>query len=511
MKNNVLCVLFLLFSIILVSSFSLADLDMSVTVETDQNVTYQQTIFADGDVISQHDIIAGGESIIIVNGVDWTQYNPNYIASSELKWGDNGLDTKLIAELMEKLESYRNGEDVELTTSEYNLLMSLLSLSDAEIVDFYNSQISPILDSHYNQILTNMYEIEAAYRTFEKLYPDVYCESRQEVMKKYGLKSVTCGLHSKRCYNGKFYPHEGGFDYCVYTEGPEEGMGIHLKDIKIYDSEEKSLTAFVVELYNQGENGFKPVLKADINKLENKLGHFEQELEELKPGESKTYYVAWDNTGIEPGDYTAKATIYLGKKEILEDVDFTILPKGSLVKNGEIVSVELKNEPLTFNEVVIETQIKNYGDVPTAFKVSGEVYIDGEKIGTTESAYVLIKPGETEPLLMGYKLQDMGEYEVEVKSNENMQDTIVFEAVPTTVTGRFLSSPGPGLFAFLLILVAGLYGARFFIQRMDRKGTVGVIEFVKPLPQKIKITRKATKARKKSIKKTTKAKTSRKK
>jgi len=112
---------------------------------------------------------------------------------------------------------------------------------------------------------------------------------------------------------------------------------------------------------------------------------------------------------------------------------------------------------------------------------------------------------------MDYKLQDMGEYEVEVKSNENMQDTIVFEAVPTTVTGRFLSSPGPGLFAFLLILVAGLYGARFFIQRMDRKGTVGVIEFVKPLPQKIKITRKATKARKKSIKKTTKAKTSRKK
>jgi len=359
----------------------MADLDMSVTVETDQNVTYQQTIVADGDVISQHQIMAGGDSIIIVNGVDWTQYNPNYIASSELKWGDNGLDTKLIAELMEKLESYRNGEDVELTTSEYNLLMSLLSLSDAEIVDFYNSQISPVLDSHYNQILTNMYEIEAAYRTFEKLYPDVYCESRQEVMKKYGLKSVTCGLHSKRCYNGKFYPHEGGFDYCVYTEGPEEGMGIHLKDIKIYDSEEKSLTAFVVELYNQGENGFKPVLKADINKLENKLGHFEQELEELKPGESKTYYVAWDNTGIEPGDYTAKATIYLGKKEILEDVDFTILPKGSLVKNGEIVSVELKNEPLTFNEVVIETQIKNYGDVPTAFKVSGEVYIDGERIG----------------------------------------------------------------------------------------------------------------------------------
>lgn len=524
MRNSVLFGAILLLSIIFVSGFSLADTSMEVTLVTDQNVTYQQAIIADGDVVSQHDIMAGGDSVVIINGVEWTQYDPGYIAKSESKWGDNGLEEWELKELMEKLEAYRNGESVEITDDEYDILTSLLALSDAEIIDFYNSQISPILNSHSNQITSSMYEIEAAYITFEKLYPDIYCESRQEVMKKYGLKSVKCGLHSKQCYNAKFYPHEGGLDYCIYTdERPEGGMDIRLEKIRIYDSEENSLTAFEVVLYNQGEEAFSPVLKVDVKKWENTLGHIEQELEELGPGETRTYFVAWDNTGMEPGEYNAKATVYLGKKEILMESAFTILPEGSLVRDGEIVSIGLGNEPLTYQDTVIETAIKNQGEIPAAFQVTGEVYKDGELIETLQSPKILIKSGETEKLPMVFRVPDIGEYEVLVKSNDNMEDMFVFEAVPSTITGRFMASPGEGVIGFIFALAVALYGTRYLNQRRHKsekyvvtipgnlkqmiihsggKKSKGTIEFIKPLSLKkaggIKSKKTARQAMKKS-------------
>ncbi len=494
MREKILYVFFI--SIIILSGFSLADANVTTNVETT------------GVVHSTHDVRTDDEVYVYINGVDWSGL-PYYITESEDKWNDNGLDANDLAELLEKIEGYRAGQNVEISQDEYDVLMSLLSLSGMEITDFYNSQISPVLNEHYGMIQEAFYNIETFHMTMEKLYPDVYCESRQEVMKKYGLKSVKCGLHSKQCYNGNYYPHEGGLDYCVYTDDEnraEEGLGIRMKDMEIYDSEEQSLTTFRIDLFNQGEETLNPVLKVDIKKWENTLGHFEQELGEVEQGGSRTYYVAWDNSELKPGDYTARATVYLGRKEILKDIDFTILREGSLAKNGEIVSLELKGEPLTYQEIAIETMIKNHGTVPTVFQVTGEVYRDGEKLETIESGKVMIKPGETGPLNMGYRVPDLGEYEVIAKSNDNMEDMLVFEAVPSTLTGRFLSSPGGAVLGMLFILAVALYGLRFSYRKISKKGTV---ELVRPLRNTYKPAAPVKTARKKTAK-TTK-KTSRKK
>ena len=402
----------------------------------------------------------------------------NYVTGSEEGWNDNGISMGELEELIEKMEKYRNGEKVELTKREYSILMSLLGIIDAEIGDFYDLNIGPVFESHYNQILSNLYEIEALYRTLEKVYPDIYCESRQEVMTKYGLKSVVCGLHSKRCYNGKFYSHENGLNYCIYTdEGhSEDGMNIHLKNIKVYESDQNSLTPIEITLFNQGEKTMKPILKVDIKKLEKTLGHFEYEMEEVE-GE-KTYVVAWDNSGLEAGEYTLRATVYLDKKEILEDVDFEILKEGSLAKEGEIVSLKLNNQPLAHYETVIETVIKNHGSIPTAFKVRGDVYRDGEKVDYIESQKILVNPGETEPFYMTYKIPDLGEYDVIVRSNHNMEEVIVFDAIPSTPTGRFMTSPSGGMFGLLTIIIIALYGTRFLYHKRN-KMEYGKIELVK--------------------------------
>ena len=450
---------------VLFSGFVLADVDVTMNIETT------------GDVNSENYISTNGTVYLYVNGVDWTNV-PQYITEREPKWSNNGLNLGGIEALVDKINRYRNGEEVELTDKEYNILLSLLGITDAEISDFYNLQISPILESHYNQILSNLYEIEATYRTFEKLYPDIYCESRQEVMKEHGLKSVKCGLHSKQCYNGRFYPHEGGLDYCIHTdEGhSEDGMEIHLKDLKVYDSDAESISPIEITLYNQGEKTMKPLVKVYIKKLDVVLGSFEQELDEVEG--TKTYIIAWDNSGMKPGEYDLKVIVDLDKKEIIKYATFEILPPGTLQKDGEIVSVELVNKPLVNYETKIETMIKNTGDKPTAFKVRGDIYKDGEKAEHIETPYQLLEAGETKPFYLTYKIPDLGEYEVKVKSNHNMEDAIIFEAIPSTATGRFLTSPGIGV-GSIFLLVFALYGLRYAYHR--KKGyTKGKIEVVVP-------------------------------
>ncbi|HDI02614.1 MAG TPA: hypothetical protein ENF95_00590 [Candidatus Aenigmarchaeota archaeon] len=437
-----------IFGVLLFSGFVPADANVSVEIETT------------GDVISEHYINAGGNAYLYVNGVNWTQYNPNYIAEHEELWGANGISMGTLENIFKKLEKSVRGEDVELTPKEYNILLSILGITDAEIGNFYVNELAPIFESHHQQIQSNIYEIEAFYRTLEKVHPDIYCESRQEVMKEHGLPSVKCGLHSKQCYNGRFYLHEGGLDYCIHTdEGhSEDGMGIHIKDVKVYDSDENSLTPIEITLYNDGEKTLKPIIKVYVKKNDMLLGKFEQEVDEVVG--TKTYVLAWDNAGLKAGDYDLKVIVDLDKKEIINYAKFKILPEGTLQKNGEITSLKIVGEPYVGHEVAIETKIKNLGEIPSAFKVKADIYKDGKFVKHLESEKVLIEPNETQTFSLSYEVDELGEYEVKVRSNHNMEDAVIFKAIPSTPTGRFLTSPEVGIGSILLIVLS-LYGMRY--------------------------------------------------
>ncbi len=495
LKDKILCGFMLIFTIVFFSASSMADLDMDISVETDGDVNYTQIIAANGSVISEHSIY-GSDSTLIVNGVDWTEYNPNFIKTSEGSWSkDRGIEMYQIAEAFENMEKFRKGDTNEITEEEYEMLIALLGITDEQIGDFYNSQISPTLKSHYDQISNNIYEIMALYRTFEKLHPDVYCESRKEVMKEYGLKSVKCGLHSKICYNGDYYTQELGEDYCIYTDDghSEDGMSIHLDYIKVYKTDESNLIPIELKLFNTGEETLKPVIKVDLKKWENVIGHFERELEEVE-GE-KTYMLAMDNGGLKAGDYTLRITIDLDRKEINKDVDFTILPDGSVPKEGEIVSFDMRTGESTL-DAIIDAEIKNTGESPASFQTLAKIYREGELLDVIETGKVLIMPEESRNFEMNYRIEDWGEYQVVLSSGENMEEELLFDAVPNTPTGRFMSSPGFGVISFMAILVLGLYGVRFVYHKIDRKGTVEVTKTRRKKSSSKKRTRCAAKTKK---------------
>ncbi|MCD6477941.1 MAG: hypothetical protein J7K87_02975 [Candidatus Aenigmarchaeota archaeon] len=457
-----------LFILSFFSSSALAEVNMTIDIDTT------------GDVDSVSNINTDGNVRVWINGVEWSgelESIENYIVQNQGTWSkDTGLETSDIADILDRLARYRKGEDVGITQDEYNILISLLGLSDDEISDFYNNKLGPILNTHRDRIQSNIYEIEALYRTMEKLHPDVYCESRKEVMKEYGLRSVVCGLHSKVCYNGNFNLAERGFDFCVYSDAmgfSERGMNIHVESIKIPDSEENSLTPVAIEFFNEGDETLKPKVKIDVKQLDVLKYSFETELEEIPIRDGKLVYtleprlISFDNSKLKPGKYTAKVIISLGKKEIYDDVDFNILKKGTLKMNGEMTSIE-SGKPLNHKNLQINVFVKNNMNIPRAFKVRGEVYRNGEKIGDLVTEERVIGSGDTQPLPVTYNIDGLGDYKINFVLN-GQKESFTFSPEPTTPTGRFISSPTGGLIG--LAVLFGLFGSRFYFgkKRIKKK------------------------------------------
>ena len=461
-RGLVLFISVVFFSVLFVS-FVLADADVYVGIETDGNVNTTTNINNTGD------------TRVWINGVEWSGL-PYYIEENEDFWSrDKGWEARDIEELLDKLTSFMNGEDVELTKDEYNILMYLFAISDNEINSFYQNELTPILDSHKNQIQSNIYEIEAFYRTMEKLHPEIYCESRKEVADMYGLKSFKCGLHSKTCYNGKYYvQQEGGFDFCIYSDDEgrtEKGMDIHVREMEIPNSEENSLTPLLIEFYNQGNETLRPTITGKIMKYEDVLDEFTQEVGEVPVKETKRVIVAWDNEEVEPGEYMARITVSLGKKEILNDIYFDVLEEGSLTNDGEILSIDF-GQARTYENLEINVLVKNNENEARIFEISGEVYKNGEKIDSVTSEKRAIDEGDVVPVPINYEVGGLGEYEVRVKLN-NQEETMTFSPEPTTPTGRFLTSP-PSVKAIIigiaLLLFAGIYRFKFY-KKSNKKTT----------------------------------------
>ena len=458
-----------LFILSFFSSSALAEVNMTIDIDTT------------GDVDSVSNINTDGNVRVWINGVEWSgelESIESYIVQNEGQWSTDrsGIIMSDVLDALKHAKEYMEGERNEITEDEYNLLMYLLSLSDEEINYFYQNELGPILDSHRNQIQSNIYEIEALYRTMEKLHPDIYCESRKEVMEKYGLTSVVCGLHSKVCYNGDLNLAERGFSFCIYSDDmglSEKGMGIHVKSIKIPDSEENSLTPVAIEFFNEGDETLKPKIRIDVKQMDVLKYSFEQELEEIPTRDGEMIYtvypelISFDNSEMNPGKYTAKVIISLGKKEIYDDIDFNILEKGKLKMDGEITSIE-SGKPLNHEDFQINVFVKNNMGIPRAFKVSGEVYRNGEKIGNVESLEKVIGSGDTQPLPVTYNIDGLGEYKIDFVLN-GQKESFTFSPEPTTPTGRFISSPSGGLIG--LAILSGVFGSRFYFgkKRIKRK------------------------------------------
>lgn len=217
-----------------------------------------------------------------------------------------------------------------------------------------------------------------------------------------------------------------------------------------------------VEFKNTGNVVATPQIDVQITKDDVAIDSFTFAQTKVKVANSETISVEWDTTGKEPGDYLAQVDVSLGEEVIAtEELDFTILPVGTLTRAGTLTELTLHGEPKFGTTAKILATFFNTGEIDTKAKFIGEVYCDNEFIDALESEETLIPVGQKDILTSYVKLERPGSYDIKGHINYEGKKTevkeisfTVGEATGEGSQGRAFNLLSPVAIAVIVVLLA---------------------------------------------------------
>ncbi|MCJ7509281.1 MAG: hypothetical protein MUP14_00100 [Dehalococcoidia bacterium] len=142
------------------------------------------------------------------------------------------------------------------------------------------------------------------------------------------------------------------------------------------------------------------------------------------PGENGLVTAEWDTTGRAPGDYVADARLILGGATIEErNLDFKILPVGTLTRQGVLDGLTLVNDPEPGGVAKIEAKFLNTGVIDTRALFQGEAYRGSTLVQAITTPEKLLAPGDTAMLEIFVNVPESGDYLVRGKVNFEGKET----------------------------------------------------------------------------------------
>jgi hypothetical protein len=169
----------------------------------------------------------------------------------------------------------------------------------------------------------------------------------------------------------------------------------------------------LVEFMNTGNVIARPDIKVDITQAGLPVDSFTYNKVQVKVESKKIITVKWDTKGRGLGDYIAKVSVSLGKKQLTtENLQFKILPLGALTRKGYLESLSYKGNLKAGNTIKVLARFRNNGMIGTNAKFIGEVYRDGDLVDKIESENSLVPIYEVRTLESYLKIPGKGSYEV---------------------------------------------------------------------------------------------------
>jgi hypothetical protein len=127
----------------------------------------------------------------------------------------------------------------------------------------------------------------------------------------------------------------------------------------------------------------------------------------------ETITMEWNTTGNELGDYSENVTVLLGGEVLAtEDLQFKLLPVGTLSRQGSLTDISYEGEPSVDKTVKILVTFANTGEIDTKAKFIGEVYVDGDLVDTISSEELLVPVRETGTLTAYLKIEKGSSYTI---------------------------------------------------------------------------------------------------
>lgn len=184
---------------------------------------------------------------------------------------------------------------------------------------------------------------------------------------------------------------------------------------------------------------------------------------QVNAGQAETIIVRWNNTGNEPGNYTARVNVSVAKTSIMEsEVPFKIFPTGTLSRQGNLTALLYDGVPAIGTVLKITGTFENTGTIETKAKLMGEIYRDGSLIDTFSSDELSIPIYSKGDLIHYLKLETPGDYTIKsyvlYEGKKTPQKELSFKTTglttpPTTTTTKAPLSPLVAVFAFICTMV----------------------------------------------------------
>ena len=242
-----------------------------------------------------------------------------------------------------------------------------------------------------------------------------------------------------------------------------------VKSITAIDTEVNHPLTIKVEFQNTGNVVAKPVVNVDISRDGTPVDGFTYSEMAVAPTKKEIIPVEWDTTERNSGDYVAKVSVMLGEKVLeTKDLQFKLLPAGTLSRQGNLTSIATESEP-TIGMVKILAVFTNTGEIDTKARFAGEVYRDGNLIDTIESNERLVPIRESGTLTSYLKIESPGnyiikghvEYEGRTTDTEELSFDVSGVAAKTDEEANSTSStPGFGAAGGLSAIVILIFALR---------------------------------------------------
>jgi len=188
-------------------------------------------------------------------------------------------------------------------------------------------------------------------------------------------------------------------------------LGGNVRGISTIDTEVGYPLRIKVEFENTGNVEAEPEIRIVVFRDETEIDSFTYSKTQVKPGLRDIISVEWNTTGRDPGDYSAKVTVLLEGKVLEErQLQFKILPFGTLTRRGQLTALSVEGKPLVGTVLRIHATFRNTGLIDTTAHFVGEIYRDGDLIDVIESPDVLVEVGTEKNITSYLKLTQEGTY-----------------------------------------------------------------------------------------------------
>jgi hypothetical protein len=237
----------------------------------------------------------------------------------------------------------------------------------------------------------------------------------------------------------------------------DQDYNVSIRSLYIKDSEVNLPLEIRAQYENKGNVIAQPTIEILITKDDAYIDRIVSRAKPIKPLNLYNHHFEWDTVGKPAGFYNAKINIFEGNTLIQNsNLSFKLLPPGSIERNATFNGITYEGNLVKGKIIKLIASFTNTGKIDLDAQFFGEIYRDGNLIGTVTSPVSKIAKYKDHGFISYLTLDKNGEYLV--------KGHILYGGIPTeTKELTFSVGASLGLSQIILLIIFVSLGVIFVL------------------------------------------------